>query len=183
MTLQAGKTVDAQSLRRACGAFATGVTVVTVGGGVPHGMTANSFASVSLEPPLLLVCIDRKAIMHGCLDGTRSFGVSVLAADQEAVARYFADRRRPLGAAQFDSVDWRPGPVTGAPLISGALAHFECDVWRSYDGGDHTIYLGSVLSVGQPEGADALVFLRGRFDRTGPAARSTEVSEVSTPCP
>ncbi|GAA4690239.1 hypothetical protein Prum_101950 [Phytohabitans rumicis] len=145
--------------------------MVTVGGGTPHAMTANSFTSVSLHPPLLLICVDREAVMHECIGGAKTFGVSVLGAHQEDVARHFADRRRPLGAAQFDSVDWMPGPVTGTPLITGAVAHFECAKWRTYDGGDHIIVLGSVLSVDQPDTADALLFVRGRFARTSPDAR------------
>jgi flavin reductase (DIM6/NTAB) family NADH-FMN oxidoreductase RutF len=138
---------DSKILRQAFGTFATGVTVVTVGGSTPHGMTANSFASVSLDPPLLLVCIEHDAIMHGCLAAARSFAVSVLASHQEGIARRFADRWRPLGLAQFDNLDWLPGPLTGAPLITGAQAHFECDLWRSYDGGDHTIFVGRLLAL------------------------------------
>ncbi|MEH1101383.1 flavin reductase family protein [Micromonospora sp. CPCC 205561] len=152
-----------KALRRAFGAFATGVTVVTVGGATPHGMTANSFTSVSLDPALILVCIDRKALMHACLSETREFGVSVLTDGQEQVARYFADGRRPLGGEQFEQVQWHPGQATGAPLISGALAHFECEVWRSYDGGDHTIFLGRLLSLERRSGEEALLFLAGRF--------------------
>ncbi|MGC5330187.1 flavin reductase family protein [Micromonospora sp. DT62] len=161
-TLTVG-TPDVTALRRAYGAFATGVTVVTVGGATPHGMTANSFTSVSLDPPLVLVCVDRNAVMHACLSETREFAVSVLTDDQEKVARYFADGRRPLGGEQFDQVDWRPGATTGAPLISGALAHFECEVWRSYDGGDHTIFLGRLLSLERRADGEALLFLSGRF--------------------
>ncbi|MEU9510727.1 flavin reductase family protein [Micromonospora sp. NPDC048170] len=151
------------ALRRAYGAFATGVTVVTVGGATPHGMTANSFTSVSLDPPLVLVCVDRNAVMHACLSETPAFAVSVLTDDQQQVARYFADGRRPLGSEQFDQVDWRPGQTTGAPLITDALAHFECEVWRTYDGGDHTIFLGRLLSLERQAGGEALLFLSGRF--------------------
>jgi len=154
---------DAKLLRRAFGAFATGVTVVTVGGGTPHAMTANSFTSVSLDPPLVLVCVDRGAVMHRVLDATGYFAVSVLGADQEAVAKHFADRWRPLGMAQFEGIDWRPGRMTGAPLITGAIAAFECEVWRTYDGGDHTIFVGSLLSVERPVEAEGLLFLQGRF--------------------
>ena len=112
--------VDPRQFRDAMGHFATGVTVVTVGGDTPHGMTANSFTSVSLDPPLVLVCVGRDAVMHRALTENGHFAVSVLGAHQEPVARHFADRRRPLGQAQFDSTDWRPGPNTGAPLIAGA---------------------------------------------------------------
>lgn len=171
-----GEVADQTLLRRAFGEFATGVTVVTVAGRSPHGMTANSFASVSLDPPLVLICVDRHALMHAGLDEAQHFGVSVLARHQEHVARHFANRRRPLGPAQFDAVDWVPGRLTGVPLISGALARFECRVWRGYDGGDHTIYIGRLLSLEQPAaGADALLFHGGRFRQLSP-----EPSEVGT---
>lgn len=157
------ETTDAKLLRRAFGTFATGVTVVTVGGPAPHGMTANSFTSVSLDPPLVLVCIERSAIMHRSLSGAGCFGVSVLAAHQEGIARHFADPWRSLGSAQFEAVDWRPGRLTGAPLITGTLARFECDLWRSYDGGDHTIFIGKLLALEWAADDDALLFFRGKF--------------------
>lgn len=167
---------DAKLLRRVFGVFPTGVTVVTTGGQAPHGMTANSFTSVSLDPPLVLVCIDRSAIMHQSLITTGTFGVSVLAADQEDIARHFADRWRTLGWVQFDAVDWQPGRLTGAPLIAGSPARFECELWRSYDGGDHTIFIGKLLSLEwAAEHDDALLFFRGKFgqislDRSGVTA-------------
>jgi flavin reductase (DIM6/NTAB) family NADH-FMN oxidoreductase RutF len=154
---------DPQTLRKAFGAFATGVTVVTTGGPSPHGMTANSFTSVSLDPPLVLVCVGREAVMHTTLTTTGRFAVSVLSVGQEAVARHFANRRRNLGLAQFDPVDWTEGECTGAPLILGATAHFECEVWHCYDGGDHTVFLGAVLAFDGPGEPDPLLFLHGRF--------------------
>ncbi|MEN3537584.1 flavin reductase family protein [Microbispora sp. ZYX-F-249] len=154
---------DTKALRRAFGEFATGVTVVTTGGSAPHAMTANSFASVSLDPPLVLVCIDRAAVMHQCLSMTAFFGVSVLAADQESEARHFANRYRALGAAQFEGVDWLPGEVTGVPLIAGTVARFECELWRTYDGGDHTIFIGKVLSMEQQTDRQGLLVYRGQF--------------------
>ncbi|GAA0565915.1 flavin reductase family protein [Actinomadura livida] len=156
---------DSRLFRTVLGAFATGVTVVTVGGARPHGMTANAFASVSLDPPLVLVCIDRKAIMHEVMAAAEYFAVSVLAASQEGVARHFADDWRPQGRAQFESVDWSPGEVSGAPLIRGAAAWLECALWRSYDGGDHTIVLGRSLAMGRRADEDALLFHGGRFRR------------------
>lgn len=155
--------VDATLLRRTLGAFATGVTVVTVGGPDPHGMTANSFTAVSLDPPLVLVCVQRDALMHAVLQRTELFGVSVLAAGQEAVARHFADRRRPLGRAQFDAVGWLPGRRSGAPLLTGAAARLECALWRSYDGGDHSIFIGRLLSLDRHDGHGVLLFVDGRF--------------------
>jgi flavin reductase len=159
---------DPRTLRRAFGAFATGVTVLTVGEPNPHGMTANSFTAVSLDPPQVLVCVDRSAVMHRALVAASSFGVSVLADHQESVARYFADRRRPLGAAQFDAVDWLPGATTGVPLIAGALAHFECRIWRRYDGGDHTIVVGSLVWLHRAADNNALLFCGGQFGRLNP---------------
>ncbi|WP_018657667.1 flavin reductase family protein [Actinomadura flavalba] len=156
---------DQRELRRTFGAFATGVTVVTVGGRSPHAMTANAFTSVSLDPPLVLICVRRDAVMHDRLDGP--FGVSVLGAGQEEVARRFADRWRPLGAAQFDGVDHTPGELTGAPLIDGALAHFECELWKTCDGGDHTIFVARLLGMAPLADGDPLLFYRGRFRRLG----------------
>lgn len=155
--------VDTKTLRRTFATFATGVTVVTVGGANPHGMTANSFTAVSLDPALVLVCVDRDAIMHASLVDTGTFGVSVLASGQEAVARHFANNHRPLGAAQFDFVECEPGEHCGAPLIVGAAAQYECAVWRCYEGGDHTIFVGSLLSMNRRVDEDVLVFLHGRF--------------------
>jgi flavin reductase (DIM6/NTAB) family NADH-FMN oxidoreductase RutF len=141
---------------------------VTVGGDTPHGMTANSFTSVSLDPPLVLVSVGRDAIMHDLLPAAGHFGISVLAGHQEQVARHFANRLRPLGRAQFDSVDWEPGRLTGAPLISNALAHLECGLWRSYDGGDHSIFVGHLLSLARPTDQDALLFFNGQFRQLYP---------------
>ncbi|WP_445282567.1 flavin reductase family protein [Streptomyces sp. DSM 118148] len=158
-------TGDPARLRRALGSFATGVTVVTVGGPSPRGMTANSFTSVSLDPPLVLLCVGNDAVMNRVLAGTDTFAVSVLGAGQEDVARHFADRSRPAGAAQFDAVHWLPGQASGAPLIAGAAAHFECARWRAYDGGDHTIHLGRVLALDALPGREPLIFHHGRFRR------------------
>lgn len=173
LELMPADAADAGFLRRALGTFATGVTVVTVGGPDPHGMTANSFTAVSLRPPLVLVCINQQAQMHERM-GHGSFGVSVLSSRQEAVARYFADLRRPLGTAQFEEVEYELGPLTGAPLLKGAVAHFECQLAHAIDGGDHTIFVGRLLALGwEPEDHrtdDALLFVRGRFHRLGPTA-------------
>jgi flavin reductase len=161
----AGRTDDQALLRTVLGSFATGVTVVTVGGRTPHGMTANSFASVSLDPPLALVCIRREATMHQAIIRTGSFAISVLASDQEGAARFFADAGRPAGARQFEHVESVEGACTGAPLICGALAWLECELWRTYDGGDHSIFVGRLISLGSRDAEGALLFLGGRFQR------------------
>ena len=158
-------------MRDVMGMFATGITVLTAGGEGPHGMTANAFSSVSLDPPLVLVCVARTAVMHGAILGTGSYAVSVLAGEQEHIARYFADRRRPRGVAQFDHVDWRPGPLTGAPLLEGSLAWMECEVTNVYSGGDHSIFLGEVLDIGRADESHALLFFGGGYHRLTRAAR------------
>lgn len=155
-------------LRDVMSQFATGITVLTAGGTCGHGMTANAFTSVSLEPPLVLCCVARPARFHESVLCAGSFGVSFLAADQEPVARYFADRRRPHGPVQFEAVDCVPGPRTGAPLISGALAWLECRLAKVYDGGDHSIFLGKVLSASRGPDRQALLFYGGGYHQVVP---------------
>lgn len=154
---------DPQQLRSTFARFVTGVTVVAVGGDHPHGMTANSFTSVSLDPPLVLICIDHDARMHQAIVRAEAFAISVLATGQGGVARYFASSRRPLGMAQFATVDWFPGSATGAPLIDGALAWLECRLWCTYDGGDHSIFLGRLVSTVRRDEGEPLVFFGGQF--------------------
>lgn len=155
------------SLREVMSRFATGVIVVTVGGEHVHGMTANAFTSVSLDPPLVLCCVAHSAVMHRSISASGHFAVSVLGADQEGVARYFADKRRTLGAAQFTALDWTPGPLSGAPLISGALGWLECGLTESHDAGDHTVFIGSVLGARRGADGPALLFHQGAFGRFG----------------
>jgi flavin reductase len=155
---------DSRQYRDAAGMFGTGITVVSArAGGFGHGMTANSFTSVSLDPLLVLVCVLRDAVMHKVLDEVGSFGVSVLAAGQEDLARYFSDPGRPMGMAQFAPLEWHPGPVTGAPLLDGALAWLECDVEAAYPGGDHTVFLGRVRSVEVGEAGGPLLYFDGAY--------------------
>jgi flavin reductase (DIM6/NTAB) family NADH-FMN oxidoreductase RutF len=171
---------DKGRLRKVLGRFSTGVTVVTADAGTPCGMTANAFTSVSLDPPSVLVCISRGALYRAARASGR-FAVSVLAADQEDVARYFADHSRPRGAAEFDAVGWLPAPLSGTPVLKGALAWLDCAVTDSFDGGDHEILLGEVLSSGLADGLsagdgtarDALVFFCGGFHRLAAGDRPT----------
>ncbi|MFC4032416.1 flavin reductase family protein [Streptomyces polygonati] len=161
---------DRNELRSVFGAFATGITVVTASGDAPLGMTANSFTSVSLEPPLNLVCVDRTAAIHDVILRDKVFAVSVLSSGQERLATYFASHSRPRGDEEFALVDSVPGPRTGVPVLSGALAWMECRLAAVYDGGDHSIFLGSVLDLGRGTGEDALLFHGGRFHRLLPGA-------------
>ncbi|MVU77351.1 flavin reductase [Nocardia sp. ET3-3] len=158
-------------LRRVLGAFATGITVVTTGGPRPHGMTANAFTSVSLEPPLILVCVARKARLHRTIREAGAFAVSVLSADQEPIARWFAATERPDGAAQFGAGEWIPGPHTAAPMLAGAMAGLECKLADVHDSGDHSIILGEVLAAQRhlDSGPGALAFLDGNYCRLIPS--------------
>ncbi|SDJ98353.1 NADH-FMN oxidoreductase RutF, flavin reductase (DIM6/NTAB) family [Actinopolyspora mzabensis] len=154
---------DPTSLRAVMSRFATGVTVLTAGGSRAHGMTANSFNSVSLDPPLVLCCVSRTARMHASIAASCSFGVSVLADDQRELARYFADRTRPAGWRQFEGVGWKDGPFTGAPLLDGSLAWLECELADVHEAGDHSIFLGSVLGSGCGADSGALLFCGGDY--------------------
>jgi len=151
------------ALRSVLGRFATGVTVVAAGREAPCGMTANAFTSVSLEPPLILVCVDRSAAIYNTVQSAGSFAVSMLSARQEHVARHFADHSRPRGADEFGAFEWSPGPSTGAPILDGAIAWVECALATSHEGGDHEIFIGSVLSSGFGPTDDALLFFSGGF--------------------
>jgi flavin reductase (DIM6/NTAB) family NADH-FMN oxidoreductase RutF len=157
----------ALALRRTLGMFATGVTVVTtLKGEQVHGMTANAFMSVSLEPPLVLVSLDRRTRMCGLLHVGGRYGVSVLCETQSALSDRFAGRAN----------DGLPEPrfelVRETPLVDGALAHFVACVEHSYWGGDHSLFLGRVQYARQHSGAP-LLFHGGRYVRTaagsGPA--------------
>lgn len=161
------------ALRDVMSQFASGITVITAGGEHAHGMTANAFTSVSLDPPLVLCCVARNARIHEAILRARNFGVSVLGADQEDLARYFADRLRPHGPAQFDVIDCLPGPNTGAPLLSGSLAWLECELIRVHHGGDHSIFLGKVLAASRGSGRHALLYFGGGFHQVNsPEAKS-----------
>lgn len=150
-------------LRAVMGMFATGVTVVTSGRDLPHGMTANAFTSVSLDPAMVLVCVKRSSVMHDTVLTQGTFAVSILGADQEGLARYFASSSRPRDEREFATVRSQPGPHTGAPIVDGNMAWVECKLAAVYDGGDHSIFLGSVLATGRGENRDALLFHGGRF--------------------
>ena len=141
------------------GRFATGVTVLTVNGadGRPLGMTASSLASVSLEPPLVSVCVDHAAELHDAILAAPVFVVNILESRQEALSRRFADRHED----RFDGVGYHRSPE-GLVLLDGALAHLECDRFASYPGGDHTIIIGRVIGGSTGEGRP-LLYYRGGY--------------------
>jgi flavin reductase (DIM6/NTAB) family NADH-FMN oxidoreductase RutF len=147
----------AAALRRTLGMFATGVTVITtLKGQQVHGMTANAFMSVSLDPPLVLVSIDRRTKMCGLLYEGSHYGVSVLCETQSALSDRFA------GRAANGSAEPRFDLVRETPLVDGALAHFVARVERSYWGGDHSLFLGRVEYARQHPGTP-LLFHGGRY--------------------
>lgn len=168
-------TTTGQALRHVMGKFPTGVTVITTPGPNIHGMTANAFTSVSLDPPLVLGCVAKSAHMHDLICRARRFAVTILAAEQCEVALYFASRHRPEGIAQFREWDWSPGPCTGAPLIAGAAGWLECDVIDLVPAGDHTIVVGQVLDCAQGD-ADGLAFYCGQLSPLGQAT-SVDLTE------
>ena len=149
-----------RQLRDAFGCFATGVTVVTTMGedGVPVGLTANSFTSVSLDPPLLLFCLDRRSTSLQAFERAETFAVNVLHAGQEALSARFS-RREPN---RFAEADWATGRC-GAPVLSDVAAVFECRRHAVIDGGDHRIFFGRVEAVGCDGSYDPLVFFQGRY--------------------
>jgi 3-hydroxy-9,10-secoandrosta-1,3,5(10)-triene-9,17-dione monooxygenase reductase component len=156
--------MDKSELRRVMGHFSTGVTIVTTcdEAGVPYGLTANALSSVSLAPPLLLVCIDKGSKTYPCFEQSGVFTVNILADHQEALSRRFAAS----GGDKFEGVSYRLG-TNRAPIIDGALAYLECKVTRSYDGGDHTIYIGEILRAETGETGKPLLFYRGGYRRFG----------------
>jgi flavin reductase (DIM6/NTAB) family NADH-FMN oxidoreductase RutF len=159
--------VDVARYRDAVGRFPTGVTVLTAHrDGLHHGMTANSFTSVSLDPVLVLACVARSARLHELIVAAGEWGVSVLAADAAEVSARFASRGRPLGEA-LAGVPHHFGSHTGAALLDDALATFECRTVEVYAGGDHTILLGEVLDLAvRRPGDPPLVHYRGEYHST-----------------
>lgn len=157
--------IEAEDFRAALGRFASGITIMsTLQAGVAHAMTANAFTSVSLDPPLVLVCVDKSVRMHDAVLDCGFWAVSVLAARDKGVAERFARSGRDLHT-QFNGVETVAGPKTGCLLIAGALSWLECRTWATYDGGDHTIVVGEVLSLGadQPLDPEALVYFSGQY--------------------
>jgi flavin reductase (DIM6/NTAB) family NADH-FMN oxidoreductase RutF len=159
--------VTQAEFRKAMGSFATGVTVITVDyGGDVHGMTANAFTSVSLDPLLVLVCVDHRARTHAHLNARKRFGVNVLAESQQAVSEYYADpspthrQAEQKAGATFDRTQH------GTPILHGALAYLECRLHTSQDAGDHTIFIAEVEDVVVREG-DPLLYFRGGYRKIG----------------
>jgi len=154
-------TVDTRALRNAFGNFVTGVTLVTTRGadGKVIGMTANSFSSVSLDPPLVLWCIDKGSDRLAIFEAAKHFAINVLAASHQELSGRFAKKGQPY----MDGVAYTTWE-TGSPIIADAVAIFDCDKVASHDAGDHIIYVGLVRKFDAPEAAGKpLVFHRGGY--------------------
>jgi flavin reductase (DIM6/NTAB) family NADH-FMN oxidoreductase RutF len=156
--LRAGR-LDTWDFKQAVGAFTTGVTVITScdESGARYGLTANSFASVSLEPPLVLFCVAHQAPSLEGFERSQHFAINVLAADQEQIARRFAHP----APDKFAGLNWRTG-IQGAPLLDGCIAHIECTLEHRLTSGDHAIIIGRVRRVRVHPG-EPLIFHRSRF--------------------
>jgi flavin reductase (DIM6/NTAB) family NADH-FMN oxidoreductase RutF len=151
--------IDPDTFRSVLGRFATGVTIATArdSAGVDHGMTVSAFSSVSLQPPLVLMCIDHAASMHELLLSYPPVGISILSSEQERHSRHFADTE----AKGFAGVPFIRGE-TGVVLLEGALAHMECRPIDRFEGGDHTVFIATV-EHGVARQGRPLLYYRGGY--------------------
>jgi flavin-dependent trigonelline monooxygenase, reductase component len=150
--------VASREFRSACGRFATGVTIASVvdAKGAPYGLTVSSFTSVSLDPPLILICLGHAVAAIHHFRAAAHFGINILAEDQRALSERFARK----GQDRFDGVAWQPG-VTGVPLLPGVLAAIECAVHRIVPMGDHDILVGEMVHAQVKAGEPLLHFAGG----------------------
>jgi flavin reductase (DIM6/NTAB) family NADH-FMN oxidoreductase RutF len=137
------------------------VTVITTKDrdGKPFGLTANSYTSLSLDPPLILVCVDKKVDCYACFEQSKVFAVNFLAENQEQLSTRFATK----GIEKFEGVPTREGNL-GVPLLEGAIGYIECKLVNGYEGGDHTIYVGEVQTA-SASGDRPLLFFKGKYSR------------------
>ena len=151
-----------EEFRRVCSRFATGVAVLTVAdaSGSPHGLTVNSFTSVSAAPPLVLVCVDNGCSLLPLFQGASHFGVSFLAEHQQDISARFAF----VPERRFDGVDWTSG-LNGAPLVNGTLGWLECRIQQRIPAGDHVILLGEVVNAGSLTDGEPLVYFGSGYRR------------------
>ena len=151
--------IDPALFRSVLGRFASGVTVVTArdSAGEDHGMTVSAFCSVSLDPLLVLICVERSAVLHGVMENAAQFVVNMLAADQESISRRFSEQIDD----RFDGIGYTRG-LTGCALLEGILGYLECDVVTRYPGGDHTIIIGKVIAATANPGSP-LLYYRGGY--------------------
>jgi flavin reductase (DIM6/NTAB) family NADH-FMN oxidoreductase RutF len=155
----------AKEFRSALGAFATGVTVITSQvGESSYGMTANAFTSLSLDPPLVLICVVGGTDACRIIEENGVFAVNVLGADQEPISRYFSSKERPRGREAFREISHRTG-VSGSPILDGVAAHVDCRVTAVHPAGDHVIIIGEVQALGVDPNVPPLLFHHGKYRR------------------
>ena len=156
--------IDGRELRNAMGLFATGITIITTkdATGKPFGLTANAFSSLSLDPPMLLICVDKGVDCYDCFEESKVFAVNFLSLAQEELSTRFATK----GIEKFAGLSYSLGEL-GVALLEGALAHFECTVAHAYEGGDHTIYVGEIQRLVTAPG-DPLLFYQGKYRSLAP---------------
>jgi flavin reductase (DIM6/NTAB) family NADH-FMN oxidoreductase RutF len=157
--------INSTELRRIMGHFATGVTIITTvdKAGAHFGLTANAFMSLSLNPPLVLISVDKSAQCYSCFDESKVFTVNFLSEHQEEISRRFATK----GVEKFAGLQWREGN-NGAASLEGVMAHIECKLVQTYDGGDHTIIIGEILSA-SGSGERPLLFFKGKYHKLPPS--------------
>ncbi|HZC25185.1 MAG TPA: flavin reductase family protein [Candidatus Binatia bacterium] len=157
-------TVD---FRKAMGCFATGVTIITLDlDDEIHGMTANAFASVSLDPMLVLVCVDHSTRTHAHLHAKKRFGINVLCENQRAISEYYARPQRTHENAEAEAGARFDRTEHGTPMLHGSLAYLECRLHSAQEAGDHTIFIAEVEDVVVREG-EPLLFFRGKYRQVG----------------
>jgi len=147
-----------RQMRAMLGRFATGVTVVAARHGpFLAGMTANAIASISIDPPLMMASISRRAETHGAIIGSHAFALSVLTRDQRTLAECFAQPTTADKLKRFCDAEWHEAE-TGSPILEGALAFFDCRLTDRHDGGDHAIFIGEIVAAGYREDAEPLLW-------------------------
>jgi len=162
--------LDPRAFRDLIGRFATGVTVITLHDGEQAvGMTANAVSSLSLDPLLILFCVDKGASAYDAFESTDGFAINILALEQGDISGFFATSGRGEDGDAMGGFAYSEG-ATGAPLLEGTIGWFDCRPWARYEGGDHTIVVGEVVgfNLAQPDG-DPLLFFGGGYRELGPA--------------
>jgi len=156
--------INSELFRQVLSRFATGVTIVTTHHGeTMHGLTVNSFCSVSLEPPLVLVCVDKNAQSHDLIKQGGNFAVNFLTVAQEALSRLFSANH--LSAAErFAGIPFHP-EMTGAPVLDESLGWLDCKLFAAYAGGDHTIFVGEVMALGQSRREEPLLYYQSEYQK------------------
>jgi 3-hydroxy-9,10-secoandrosta-1,3,5(10)-triene-9,17-dione monooxygenase reductase component len=154
--MQAAAALDQTTFRQVCSRYATGIAVATVNGpeGEPHGLTVNSFTSVSCNPPLVLVCIDYRCTLLPMFRASSVYGINVLSEEQQHLSVRFS---RVSAEERFAGLEWNPGQ-TGVPVLGSCLATFECAVTQIVEAGDHAIFIGEIVSARCSEGKPLLYF-------------------------